>query len=249
MTSETQAGSYVAGAYTYNADGQRVRRTVGGQPSAVTTWQVYGMDGELLAEYAANAAAASPQKEYGYRNGQLLITAEPPTGQAPPLNPQNVSWTNVSSTIQVTGNSIQKTGGTSSWYDAGAVSSQTIASGSGYVDFVPGETGTWRMCGLGNNETGAHYSDIEYAFFIYGGGGLSIYESGIDRGSFGAYAASDHLKIAVENGVVKYYRNGTLLYTSTMAPQYPLQVDTSLNTVNAVRRSNRGRFQCPVLLR
>ena len=32
------------------------------------------MDGELLAEYAATAAAATPQKEYGYRNGELLIT-------------------------------------------------------------------------------------------------------------------------------------------------------------------------------
>ena len=39
--------------------------------------------------------------------------------------------------------------------------------------------------------------------------------------------------MAVEGGVVKYYRNGTLLYTSTVAPTYPLQVDTSLNTVNA----------------
>ena len=55
--------------YTYNADGQRVRRKVDG----VETWQIYGMDGELLAEYAANGATASPQKEYGYRNGQLLV--------------------------------------------------------------------------------------------------------------------------------------------------------------------------------
>ncbi|MGH9874933.1 MAG: RHS repeat-associated core domain-containing protein [Pyrinomonadaceae bacterium] len=76
MTSETQANNNVVGSYGYNADGQRVRRTVAGQPSAVETWQVYGMDGELLAEYAANAAAVSPQKEYGYRNGQLLISAD-----------------------------------------------------------------------------------------------------------------------------------------------------------------------------
>ncbi|MCM3873838.1 MAG: hypothetical protein ND895_24380, partial [Pyrinomonadaceae bacterium] len=62
--------------YTYNADGQRVRRKIDG----VETWQIYGMDGELLAEYAANAAAGSPQKEYGYRNGQLLVTAEAPVG-------------------------------------------------------------------------------------------------------------------------------------------------------------------------
>jgi RHS repeat-associated protein len=59
--------------YTYNADGQRTRRKINNQE----TWQIYGMDGELLAEYAANGAVASPQKEYGYRNGQLLITAEP----------------------------------------------------------------------------------------------------------------------------------------------------------------------------
>jgi RHS repeat-associated protein len=35
------------------------------------------MEGELLAEYPASGVATSPQKEYGYRNGQLLVTAEP----------------------------------------------------------------------------------------------------------------------------------------------------------------------------
>ncbi len=62
--------------YTYDADGRRVRRNVNG----VETWQVYGLDGELLAEYAASASPASPQKEYGYRDGQLLITADVTTG-------------------------------------------------------------------------------------------------------------------------------------------------------------------------
>jgi RHS repeat-associated protein len=62
--------------YTYNADGQRVRRKVDG----IETWQVYGLAGELVAEYAANTPATAPQKEYGYRNGQLLITAEVPQG-------------------------------------------------------------------------------------------------------------------------------------------------------------------------
>ena len=61
--------------YTYNADGQRVRRKINNQE----TWQIYGIDGELLAEYPANAAAGNPQKEYGYRNGQLLVTADAAT--------------------------------------------------------------------------------------------------------------------------------------------------------------------------
>jgi RHS repeat-associated protein len=62
--------------YAYNGEGQRVKRQTGGQ----TTWQVYGMDAELVAEYAANAAPSAPQKEYGYRNAELLITATAPAG-------------------------------------------------------------------------------------------------------------------------------------------------------------------------
>lgn len=57
--------------YTYDASGNRVRRNILNQE----TWQIYGMSGELLAEYAANASPSSPQKEYGYRNGQLIISA------------------------------------------------------------------------------------------------------------------------------------------------------------------------------
>jgi RHS repeat-associated protein len=58
--------------YTYNADGQRTRRQIAGSQEE---WQIYGFDGELLAEYRASSPASSPEKEYGYRNGQLLVTA------------------------------------------------------------------------------------------------------------------------------------------------------------------------------
>jgi RHS repeat-associated protein len=58
--------------YTYNADGQRTRRQVAGSQEE---WQIYGFDGELVAEYRASTPASSPEKEYGYRNGQLLVTA------------------------------------------------------------------------------------------------------------------------------------------------------------------------------
>ena len=68
--------------YTYNADGQRTRRKIDSQE----TWQIYGFEGELLAEYAANAAVDNPQKEYGYRNGQLLITATPSSVHSLSLN-------------------------------------------------------------------------------------------------------------------------------------------------------------------
>jgi len=70
ITSATNSASQQS-VYTYDADGRRVRRNSYGQE----IWQVNGLDGELLAEYAANAAPSSPQKEYGYRNGELLVTA------------------------------------------------------------------------------------------------------------------------------------------------------------------------------
>jgi len=58
--------------YAYDADGHRVRRQVA---SSQEEWQVYGFGGELLAEYRASSPASAPEKEYGYRNGQLLVTA------------------------------------------------------------------------------------------------------------------------------------------------------------------------------
>src|SRR5437588_12831989 len=69
MTKETQASSYEAGIYSYDGDGRRVKRKVGG----VEPWQVYGLGGELMAAYAQNVDRSSAQKEYGYRNGHLLI--------------------------------------------------------------------------------------------------------------------------------------------------------------------------------
>ena len=90
----------VVQSYTYNADGQRVRRTVNG----IETWQIYGLKGELLAEYPSNGGTANPTKEYAYRNGEMLVTAEnaSPNGPAPTAltvtpptasTPITLSWT------------------------------------------------------------------------------------------------------------------------------------------------------------
>jgi RHS repeat-associated protein len=75
--------------------------------------------------------------------------------------------------------------------------------------------------------------EVEYAIFLDTAANVAVYESGNFRGYFGNYAGGDRFRVAVESGAVKYYRNGTLFYTSTVTPQYPLLVDTSLNTVYA----------------
>ena len=45
--------------------------------------------------------------------------------------------------------------------------------------------------------------------------------------------SGDRLRVAVESGVVVYSRNGSVFYTSAVAPTYPLLVDTSLHTTGA----------------
>lgn len=68
------SGQSQTATYAYDADGRRVKRILG---AGGEVWQVYGVGGELLAEYAAGAAPSSPQKEYGRRAGELLVTAGP----------------------------------------------------------------------------------------------------------------------------------------------------------------------------
>ncbi len=56
--------------YRYDADGKRTRRLVAGSPEM---WLVYGVSGELVAEYDALMPGGTLKKEYGYRGGQMLI--------------------------------------------------------------------------------------------------------------------------------------------------------------------------------
>ncbi len=72
MASSYDVGNAVS-RYSYDADGHRVRRSTGG----LEWWQIYGMDGEVVAEYLAGAAPTAPQKEYGYRQEELLVIASP----------------------------------------------------------------------------------------------------------------------------------------------------------------------------
>lgn len=138
---------------------------------------------------------------------------------------QNVFWTNVSG-VTATGNSLSRAS-YDAW-DGGAVSIQTITSGDGYVELTANETNTYRMCGLSNGDSSPSYTDIDFALYLVAGGVIQVYEGGAYRGQFGTYAAGDKFRVSVEGGVVKYSRNGSVFYTSAVAPTYPLLVDTSL---------------------
>jgi hypothetical protein len=159
-------------------------------------------------------------------------------GSAPPPPPSPttvpVAWTSAVG-VTVSGNSLTKTA-TSAWGNAGAISTQEISSGTGFVEFTASETNSYRMLGLSNGNSNASYQDIDFAIYQYPGQ-LQVYEAGVFKGSFGSYSPGDTLRVAVVSSgagnVVEYTRNGAVFYTSTRAPVYPLLVDSALYSQGA----------------
>jgi hypothetical protein len=142
----------------------------------------------------------------------------------------SVVWTSrVNATA--TGGSLQKTGGCDGCDDAGAVSQQQIAAGNGAVLFTGTETGTIRYVGLSHGNTDTRAADVDFAIRL-GPGYAEVRENNVYRADT-PFAAGDLFKVAVEGGVVKYSKNGVVFYTSTVAPTYPLLVDSSLLSAGA----------------
>src|SRR5262249_58893113 len=128
--------------------------------------------------------------------------------------PVSVMWTNAVG-VSVSGNSLTKTAA-DGWGNAGAASVQSIVSGDGYLEFTASERTTYRMCGLARNDVNQDYPSIDFAIYLAADGNVYVHELGAQRGNFGAYTAGDRLRVAIVGGVVKYSRNGTVFYTSSV---------------------------------
>jgi len=137
-----------------------------------------------------------------------------------------VFWTNVVG-ASASGGTLTKTTGSSAW-DAGAASANLIRDGYGYVEFTKTETSGRVMVGLSNGDSGLAYEDVDYGIHSDALGNVLIVEGGTYRGQFGTYVAGDRFRVEIRYGVVRYFRNGQLLYTSGVAPKYPLRVDAEL---------------------
>jgi RHS repeat-associated protein len=136
-------GSYY-NEYRYDADGRRVRR----KTEAGEVWQVYGLDGKLLAEYGTNAAPSAPRKEYGYRAGELLVTAEAgftwvddslPAGAWHCVCGVNEAWNWVGSPAPVSGSyadQTQATAGLHQQFFEGATQTMQVGAGETLVAYV-----------------------------------------------------------------------------------------------------------------
>jgi RHS repeat-associated protein len=144
--------------YTYDAVGRRVKRQSAGQQ----VWQIYGMEGELLSEYAAQAAPASPRKEYGYRAGELLVAASAATPSPHALNNPGFETPNVGGgrfLYAPAGAAWAFTGGTGlSGNSSAFTSGNPVAPEGAQVAFLQGGSGSHFSQSVTGFQTGTSYT-------------------------------------------------------------------------------------------
>src|SRR5439155_9409296 len=166
---------------------------------------------------------------------RLVVSGDPspppPSPPPPSGGAEAVLWTELVN-VTAEGGSLRKTAGCEGCEDAGAVSSQTITSGDGFVEFTASETTTIRVAGLSHGNTDTTSADIDFGVQLWPGGAAEVRENGLYRADT-TYVSGDVFRVAVQSGVVRYSKNGVVFYTSTVAPTFPLLVDTSLWNLNA----------------
>ena len=134
--------------------------------------------------------------------------------------------------VEQTGNLVASTHTQNGWNRSGFATEQTI-EGNGYVEWVASTSNKHIMVGLSAINPNPHFNSIDYAIYMVSNGTLRIYESGVLKGSFGAYAIGDRFKVERNGTTITYFRNQELLYTSILPAGLPLMGDAALHTVGS----------------
>ena len=114
---------------------------------------------------------------------------------------------------------------------AGALSTRSIHSGDGYLEFSA--TGGGVACGLARHGHDAGNEEIDFGIGLGPEGRLSIIESGRVLETKRRYAPADRFRVGVEKGVVVFRQNGELLLASEASLRYPLRVQASIEPQGA----------------
>lgn len=98
------------------------------------------------------------------------------------------------------------------------------------LEFVlDSSTDYYGMFGFGVDPTAnTNYNTIDHALYLYNGGNTQVRENGTSRGDYGSTVQGDKIEIKRNSGTVTYWRNGTLLYTSTVTSIGVLHFDCSI---------------------
>ncbi len=167
---------------------------------------------------------------YGFSQCEFTIEASPSSGCM--QSHSDAIFTDLVRT-EFNGVTIKKTDNKNKW-DAGGFSTASIQN-NGFAETTISQTNKTRIFGLSatNNRNKNKIDDIEYAIVLRNWGGGEIRESGSYKTGIGNYSIGDIFKIAIEDGIIRYYKNNTLLYESTAVPAIPQFVDLAFEQPDA----------------
>lgn len=140
---------------------------------------------------------------------------------------QNIAWTNPSNVVINNNEFLSPTG------NGGAISTENFYR-DGWVEF---KLPTYQYVGMGLSayNTVATIASINYMLYGHINGYLYVYENGYRIPTIGKalpiayqYNSTDILRVERTNGVIRYKKNGTTIYTSTNTSTGPLNVDCFL---------------------
>jgi hypothetical protein len=140
---------------------------------------------------------------------------------------ENVTWTSL---VNATASGGTITSG-SNPVAGGGVSSQSITSGDGYMEFTVLGTDGNRAGGLTNNSANQELEDMDFAVRLNGAGSAEIWESANYRTET-TYTTNNIFRVEIVSGQVRYKKNGSVFYTSSVAPTYPLKADSAIYNSN-----------------
>lgn len=139
--------------------------------------------------------------------------------------PVPITWTQMVDAEVMEGNTLVKTGGCAGCL-AGARSEQSLDSGEVYVEFTIPDVSKLHWVGFTNDPTRLDDEVLDHAIRIQSGN-AEIRENGAYQGDT-QVANGDRFRIAIENGMVTYYRNDTHFHTSSTPVEYPLYLGALL---------------------
>lgn len=157
------------------------------------------------------------------------------------VNNSKIVWesaVNVGVAETSSGFTIEKTGGTNGVWDA-SVCSISMVENVEYDAYVEATceviAGNHVMVGFNTLDSSVSYTDIDFAiYFTASSSNIRVYEYGLLTYTYNIlWSVGDRLKVALESGVIKYYHNDFLFYTSLQSPTFPLKIDTAFYEVGS----------------
>lgn len=130
------------------------------------------------------------------------------------------AWTDLIKSTTGPGGSIVKTTGSGDWPPASANTVQALA-GSGSFEFVLNNNGSPNLYPMNVGLNSGDLTALEYYWAISSGYAMPYVNNAYKAST--PVTTSDRLKIVVDAGVVKFYKNAELIYTSDVAPAFPLK--------------------------